>query len=110
MEVLKAARRFPFVSYGVVALLAHLLLHVLYSLGEGYDDGGFGLLAVLLTPVVSFIALPFTLAIELLFILNGGELSGGLYALAYVLGFLFIGAAELLWQRHRARRASTGVA
>ena len=75
-------RNHPFATYGVVALLLFVVIHIL---NLQYDDGGVGSVLILSSPIWGFV---YWAPQELLFTLNGGKSFYGQPIVSFGVGFL----------------------
>lgn len=99
-------RRYPFLSYAAFCIGSLLVIVLMERLGQGYDDGGLGSAAFLLSTAWAFIAFPFHLASELLLAIKGGEGLNAPLSFALASGTLVCVVAELGLQRWRGRGAA----
>jgi hypothetical protein len=104
--VMRLIRKYPFLSYAVFSIAFLLLVGLLERLGSGYDDGGLGGVAFLLSMLWAVLAFPFHLSSELLFSLNGGRGVPGHMFIALAIGTALCILAELGLHRWRPSRGA----
>ena len=97
------ARRRPFSTYGLVCLAAYGLLAGIAAIGRGYDDGGLGSLAFLLSLAWDLAAFPFLLVSEGLAAANKGHMMPGHSFVVAVIVMAGLWGLDQLWWRYRDR-------
>ncbi|QNP40213.1 hypothetical protein [Lysobacter solisilvae (ex Woo and Kim 2020)] len=105
---MRLIRQYPFLSYAAFSVLFLLAVALLERAGSGYDDGGIGGVAFLLSMLWSVIAFPFYLSSELLFSLNDGKGVPGHMFIALAAGTTLCMLAEI--GLHKWRRWRSGAA
>jgi hypothetical protein len=105
---MRVIRQYPFLTYAACSLLLLLVIGLLERVGGGYDDGGIGGVAFLLSLLWAVLAFPFHLSSELLFSLNGGRGIPAHMFLASAMGVAICLLAE--FGLHKWRRARSDAA
>ena len=104
MSVMKT---YPFVTYAVFCILGFVLINYLEGTGAGYDDGGTGGIAFLLSMCWNVLAFPFYLSSEFLFLVSGGGVLPGHMIFASAMGVTICILAEfVITKRRRAIRGA----
>lgn len=109
MTSFRLIRQYPVLAYGVCSLFLAILAFLLGSLGAGYDDGGVGTVAFLLSVLWNVVAFPFYILSEGLFSLNNGVRMPGHWFVVTAMGFVICILGELVvrFVRQRNSRASS---
>jgi len=102
---MRLIRKYPFLSYAAFSVLLLLTIGLVERAGNGYDDGGMGGIAFLLSMVWSVLAFPFYVSSELLFSLNDGRGVPGHMFIALAIGTMLCVLAEIGLHKWRCSRS-----
>ena len=103
---MRLVRQYPLLSYAALSVLFLMVVSLFARAGNGYDDGGIGGVAFLLSLLWSVLAFPFYLSSELLFSLNGGKEMPGHMFIALAIGTTLCVLAEIGLHRWRRSRGA----
>ena len=98
MKISILIRRFPILTYSVFCVLFGVFAFTIANLGS-YDDGGIGLVGVILILIWSVIAFPFSIPMEILGPTMNGNILGG------IIGLLLCSGIEILVKKLRRSNA-----